>query len=145
MPASPQPLAHGRLRQKDAARRALGRRGERLAAAYLQDRGFAVIERNARTRHGEIDLIAFDGTTLVFAEIKTRRGTRVGGPPRPDQRPLAGLRGRQRLRLRRLAAAWLADSTRSRPYAERIRFDAIGVLLDAADAPPRIEHVECAW
>jgi putative endonuclease len=145
MSATPHaPATPDRHRRTLDGRRALGRRGERFAAAYLQRRGFAPLERNARTRHGEIDLIAFDGTTLVFAEVKARR-VAGGGSPRPDQRPLAGLGLRQRMRLRRLAAAWLADSTRRRPYAERIRFDAIGVLLRADDRPPRIEHVEGAW
>jgi putative endonuclease len=146
MSATPHaPPTPDRHRRTPDARRALGRRGERFAAAYLLRRGFAPIERNARTRYGEIDLIAFDGTTLVFAEVKARRVAPGGGPPRPDQRPLAGLGLRQRMRLRRLAAAWLADSARRRPSAERIRFDAIGVLLRADDRPPRIEHVEGAW
>lgn len=126
-------------------RHALGRRGEELAARHLRKRGFAVIERNARTRHGEIDLIAFDGSTLVFAEVKTRR---VGGAQRAlreDQDPLAALGTRQRTRLRRLAAAWLAEQARSGPFAEIIRFDAIGVVTDARGRVRRIEHVEDAW
>lgn len=126
-------------------RRTLGRRGEDLAVEHLRRRGFAVLERNARTRHGEIDLIAFDGTTLVFAEVKTRR---IGGAQRvarPDQHPLAGLDARQRARLRRLAAAWLAEGAHRRPFAETVRFDAIGVVLDAAGTPREIEHLENAW
>ena len=47
-------------------RHALGRLGEQLAAAHLERLGFAILARNARTRYGEIDLIAFDGHTLVF-------------------------------------------------------------------------------
>jgi hypothetical protein len=47
-------------------RRALGSLGEQLAEAHLGRLGFSVLERNVRTRHGEIDLIAFDGSTLVF-------------------------------------------------------------------------------
>src|SRR5947208_15569229 len=53
----------------DDRRRALGRLGEELAAAHLSARGFRILERNARTRAGEIDIIAFDGHTLVFAEV----------------------------------------------------------------------------
>jgi hypothetical protein len=55
------------------------------------------------------------------------------------------LRGRQRARLRRLAAAWLRQRGRSLPFAETIRFDAIGVLLDADGAVAHLEHVEGAW
>lgn len=126
-------------------RRALGRRGEDLAVEHLRRRGFAVLERNARTRHGEIDLIAFDGTTLVFAEVKTRRIGGAKGTPRDDQAPFAGLGTRQRARLRRLAAAWLADEQRSRPFAETIRFDAIGVVLDTGGMLREVEHLENAW
>jgi putative endonuclease len=108
--------------------------------------GFALLERNARTRHGEIDLIAFDGRTLVFGEVKTRR---ILGSPRrrfgPDEQPLAGLRPRQRARLRRLAAAWLHDETHTRPMAHTIRFDAIGVTVDARDHLVSLDHVEGAW
>jgi putative endonuclease len=98
-----------------------------------------------RTRAGEIDLIAFDGQTLVFAEVKTlrvRAPTTRGGS---DRQPLQWLRHRQRSRLRRLAVAWLSDETRVRPTARTIRFDAIGVTIDAADRLVRLEHIEGAW
>jgi putative endonuclease len=127
-------------------RRALGRLGEELAVAHLQRLGFALLERNARTRHGEIDVIAFDGHTLIFVEVKTRRIT--AGPRRrtgPDEQPLAGLRPRQRARLRRLATAWLYDETHVRPTAHTIRFDAIGVTVDATGALIRLDHIEGAW
>jgi putative endonuclease len=127
-------------------RRALGRLGEEFAAAHMERLGFALLERNARTRHGEIDLIAFDRRTLVIGEVKTRR---VHGSPRrkggPDELPLAGLRPRQRARLRRLAAAWLYDETHTRPTAHTIRFDAIGVRVDARDNLVSLDHVEGAW
>lgn len=103
-----------------------------------------MIARNARTRHGEIDLIALDGCTLVFVEVKTRllgaRQRRV----RCDQEPLAGLSARQRARLRRLASAWLRVKRR-RPAAATIRFDAIGVLLDTSGRLRGLDHLEAAW
>jgi putative endonuclease len=126
-------------------RRELGRRGEELAADYLHRRGYLVLDRNARTRYGEIDLVVRDRQALVFVEVKTRRIGRSQRAPRNDQAPLAGLGARQRARLRRLAAAWLADEQRSRPFAETVRFDAIGVVLDAGDTLRRIEHIENAW
>jgi putative endonuclease len=118
-----------------------------VAARLLDARGFRVLARNVRTARGEIDLIAFDGRTLVFAEVKTRR---VRGARRQARRedllPLAGLRRAQRARLRRLAAAWLsARSEDSRPYAQEIRFDAIGVVLDGAGRAVEVEHIENAW
>jgi putative endonuclease len=126
-------------------RSALGSHGEDLAAAHLSALGFSLIGRNVRLQRGEIDLIGFDGSTLVFAEVKTRRIGASQRTPRADQRPLDGLRPRQRARLRGLAATWLADEQRSRPFAETIRFDAIGVVLDTSGRLRRIEHVEGAW
>jgi putative endonuclease len=126
-------------------RRALGALGERLAAGHLERLGYAILARNVRTRHGEIDLIAFDGRTLVIVEVKTRKvGTRAQRI-RPDQQPLAWLRPRQRARLRRLAAAWLADEKHVRPTAHTIRFDAIGVVLDYKGRLLRLDHIEGAW
>ena len=124
---------------------------------HLERRGFAIVDRNARTRYGEIDLIAFDGVVLAFVEVKTRRAPahrrREPGTPPPagsstQQRnsiaPLEGLRPQQRARLRRLAAAWLA--ARPTPlYARDLRFDAIGVVIDQANRLLSLDHIEGAW
>lgn len=61
-------------------RQRLGSLGERLAVAELERRGYRVIERNFRSRLGEIDLVAEEGEDLVFIEVKTRRGTTHGLP-----------------------------------------------------------------
>ncbi|MDQ6810945.1 MAG: YraN family protein [Actinomycetota bacterium] len=126
-------------------RRALGRLGEELAAGHLQRLGFSIVARNVRTRHGEIDLIAFGGQTLVFCEVKTRRVSPGQGGVRPDQRPLAALGPRQRARLRRLAAAWLREGGQARPAARTIRFDAVGVMLDGRGSLVQLDHIEGAW
>jgi putative endonuclease len=125
-------------------RRSLGRLGERLAAAHLERRGLRVIARNVRTRHGEIDLIAFDGETLAFVEVKTRRSGGLGGRV-PAGEPFAALHARKRARIRRLALAWLRDRKRDRPSAGTIRFDAIGVVVDRRDRLILLEHLEAAW
>jgi putative endonuclease len=140
-PAGPPPRAS----RPGARRHELGRLGEELAAAHLSDLGFAVLARNARTRHGEIDLIAFDGQAIVFAEVKTRRaiaGAQLAGA---WEEPLARLGPRQRARLRKLAVAWLADPGRVRPSARTIRFDGLGVTVDSAGRLVRLDHVEGAW
>jgi putative endonuclease len=126
-------------------RRELGRLGEELAAAHLARLGFSVLARNARTRRGEIDLIAFDGQVMVFAEVKTRRATAEARHACAQAEPLAALRPRQRARLRSLAVAWLADAGRARPNAQTIRFDGLGVTVDGADRLVRLEHIEDAW
>lgn len=131
-------------RQSDR-RRKIGRCGERLAAEHLCRLGYSTLCRNVRTRHGEIDLICFDGHTLVFAEVKTLRVREGPGAPRAHEQPLSWLRRSQRRRLRRLAVAWLSSENRPRPSACAIRFDAIGVTLDAAGDLRRIDHVEGAW
>jgi putative endonuclease len=126
-------------------RRALGRVGEDLAARHLGRLGFSILARNVRTRHGEIDLIAFNGSTLVFVEVKTRRVSSHARRVRPEQEPLAGLRPRQRARVRRLAVAWLSADGARRPSARTIRFDAVGVIVDASDRLLRLDHLEAAW
>lgn len=122
----------------------LGRLGEHLAASHLERLGFAIVARNVRTRYGEIDVIAFDGRTLAFVEVKTRRARRRWELA-PEEQPLAWLRPRQRARVRRLAAAWLQAQSRDRPSAHTIRFDAVGVVVDDADRLVCLDHLEGAW
>lgn len=126
-------------------RHTLGRRGEALAVEHLRRRGCTVLARNARTRHGEIDVIVRDRDAIVFVEVKTRRVGALQRAVREDQLPLARLGTRQRARLRRLAAAWLAQTRGERRPAHAIRFDAIGVVLDERGRVRVIEHVEDAW
>jgi putative endonuclease len=116
-------------------RQQLGRLGERLAAEHLQRLGYAIVARNHRTRFGEIDLIASDGTTLVFCEVKTRRGRAS---------PWDALHESKRAQVRRMASAWLAE-TQDRPHAAQLRFDAIGIGIDARGRLTRLDHVEDAF
>ncbi len=143
----PPPRSSGRAGDGRAEenRRRTGRLGEELAAAHLEGQGYRLLARNVRTRRGEIDLIAFDGRTIAFVEVKTRRVNSSAGSTRPDQKPLTRLGQPQRARLRRLAAAWLSEETRTRPSARTIRFDAIGVIIDVRGALLEIEHLEGAW
>jgi len=127
------------------ARNRLGRIGEGLATAHFQRLGFRVLARNARTREGELDLIVFDGETLVFAEIKTRRSAAGAARLDPHETPLAGLRAGQQRRIRRLACAWLADSAQRRPHARKLRFDAVGVVVDGRGRLVSLEHLEGAF
>lgn len=61
-------------------RRDLGAFGERVAAAHLEAKGYRIRARNFRCREGEIDIVAEDGETLVFVEVRTRRGNALGTP-----------------------------------------------------------------
>lgn len=64
----------------DSGRKRLGAAGERLAATWLEARGFRIVRRNWRCPYGELDLVAESGGELVFVEVKTRRGTSMGLP-----------------------------------------------------------------
>src|SRR5918997_6967028 len=102
----------------------LGRRGEELAAAHFSRLGYRVLARNHRTRFGELDLILADEAerTIVFCEVKSRR---LGSGDWRDN-----LHERKRKQVRTMAAAWLAEAT-DRPLGAELRFDAVGVTLDA--------------
>jgi putative endonuclease len=117
-------------------RHRLGRVGEQIAAEHLERLGYAIVARNHRTRWGELDLIAADEARLVFCEVKTRRlGTST---------PFDGLRDAQCRRVRRMAAAWLAEEQR-RPHVAELRFDAIGITIDATGRLIALEHLEGAF
>jgi len=73
-------LDAGGQRRADGGRGELGRRGEDIAAERISTRGYRVIDRNFRTREGEVDLIAWNGPVLTFIEVKARRGRAYGLP-----------------------------------------------------------------
>ncbi len=108
----------------------IGRTGERVARAYLSERGWHVHDANWHCRYGEIDLVASAGGVLAFIEVKTRTSTAYG-------HPLEAITARKLARLRRLAGAWLAEH--DAPH-ERIRLDLIAILAPAG-GPVRLEHV----
>jgi putative endonuclease len=120
------------------ARHRLGALGEKLAADHLIRRGFQIIERNYRTRWGELDIVAYDGETIAFVEVKTRRMSS------PERDPLEAVRWNKRSRIRKMAGRWLIERT-NRPYADELRFDAIGVTFDPSGRLVGIEHLEGAF
>ena len=122
------------------ARRRTGKIAEDLVAERLAAAGWEIVERNARTRYGELDIVARDGRTLVFVEVKAGREGASFGP----ERPILAVDARKQRRVRKLATAWMAERRRIPPYAE-IRFDAIGVTFDRADRPVDVEHIEGAF
>ena len=115
----------------------LGRIGEDLAVAHVERLGWRVLDRNYRTRLGELDLIAVAGEALVFCEVKTCRAGRKA--------PWENLHERKRSQVRRMAGIWFACAGRARPYFAEVRFDAIGVVLDGADELVRLDHLEGAF
>ena len=113
----------------------LGRAGEDLAALYLADRGWVIVDRNVRfSRDGELDIIASRGGVLAFVEVKTRR-SRAFGIPAEAVTPT-----KQR-RIRGLAQRYLAER---RPRARSVRFDVIEVEPNARGAF-LLRHLEDAF
>jgi putative endonuclease len=122
----------------DNRRRQLGDAGEQLAADHLARRGFQILDRNYRTRWGELDIVACDERTIVFCEVKTRIAPRAG------RDPLESVHPRKRAQVRRIAGRWLADRS-DHPRVSDLRFDAIGVTLTSDGRLLRLDHVEAAF
>jgi putative endonuclease len=121
------------------ARQRLGRRAERLVADGLRHQGWCIVERNVRTASGEIDLIALEGSTLVFVEVKAGRAGSSLGP----ERPAFAVGPRKQLRLRRLAREWLAER-RGPSGVSGYRFDVVGVSF-GEDGLPDVDHIRAAF
>ncbi|HVE77060.1 MAG TPA: YraN family protein [Actinomycetota bacterium] len=107
--------------------------GEDAAARYLQRLGIRVVERNFRTRFGEIDIVAMEGCRLIFAEVKTRR-------PGQTSSPIEAVGYRKQQQLRRLAESYIAIR---RPAFKDCRFDVLGVTESHGDL--EILHIEDAF
>lgn len=109
---------------------ALGRLGEDLAAAHLARLGLTVLERNYRSRQGEIDIVARDGNVLVICEVKTRSTDLFG-------HPLAAVDHRKLRRMRKVAMDWVSERG---VWPSAIRFDVIGIV-ESSPGRPVLEHL----
>lgn len=129
--------------QVTAARRQLGGHAERLVAARLEQAGWSIVDRNVRPDEvrGEIDLIAIDGATLVFVEVKARRAGSALGP----ETPAMAVGARKRAKLRGLAAAWLRERGYEVPPHRELRFDVVGLRVDAVGRVTEYEHLRGAF
>ena len=108
----------------------LGQRGEQLAAEYLEQAGFRVLDRNYRCSEGEIDIVAAEHRVLVACEVKTRSSLQYGTP-------LEAINPRKLRRLRRLAVRWVLTHG---VIFDQLRVDVVGVLK-LPDGNFSIEHV----
>lgn len=122
------------LRRPAAADR-LGDRGECAAAKYLEAQGFRILERQHRGHFGEVDLIAIDGDTLVFVEVKTRARTSAGDPTEAVDLP----------KQRKITKSALAYLKRKAWLERRCRFDVVAILWDAGGGRPAIKHYRSAF
>ena len=112
----------------------LGAHGEQIAAAYLTDSGLRLLDRNWRCREGELDIVAREDDSLVFCEVKTRRGVGYG-------LPVEAVTSAKQRKLRVLAQRWLAVHDE---HAPDLRFDVIGVLVRSS-GPAAVTHLRAAF
>lgn len=106
---------------------------------YLQEKGYALVERNYRTRHGEIDLVVRGEKSLVFVEVKLRRGTGFGDP-------LEAVTPKKQAKVRMMAEQYLAEKGEDFSAGfDEVRFDVVGILLLQGAGKPEVRHVEDAF
>ena len=112
-------------------RKKLGNRGEKIAAKFLRKQGYQIIEKNYRSRLGEIDIVAKEDESIVFVEVKTRCSTDFGLPEE-------ALSYDKRRRLSKLALGYLAHR---RIKDTNCRFDVVSILMDNNRAN-KVNHIK---
>ncbi len=125
----------GWLTKRLFERKSLGSRGEDAAAGFLKRQGFRIIERRYDSPLGEIDIIAVDGRTIVFVEVKTRTSGAAGHPTEaigPTKQ-------------RRMTQAALAYLKAKRLLRNSARFDVVAVKWPSEASRPVIEHYKNAF
>lgn len=113
----------------------VGERGEDLAASFLKGQGYRIIDRNYKTRMGEIDLVARDKDTLCFIEVKTRSSTVFSLPQESVTI----------YKQRRIAKAALMYLKQNNLLEEKARFDVVSVVCANQDAAASIELIKNAF
>lgn len=116
-----------------AAAQALGEEGERIAALWLAQRGWRILDRRFRNGHRDLDLVAEREGLVAFVEVKTRRGKDFG-------HPVEAVNWRKQRELVRSASVWIA---RHGNGEQTFRFDVVGVLMSNGVA--QVRHVENAF
>jgi putative endonuclease len=112
-----------------AAHNELGRWGEDLAAAFLEEKGYELIERDWKSGHHDLDIVAKDGSTLVIVEVKTRRNRLYGNPEEAID-----------YRKRRSLLSAINHYTKSHRIYSQVRFDIISIVGNMGEKP-EIDHI----
>lgn len=110
------------------SKRKIGNIGEDVAEKFLRQQGYVIVEKNFYYRHGEIDIVAMEGKTLVFIEVKSRRSERFGSPEEsvtPKKQEL----------LRRTAEGYVASKNLTNIEC---RFDVVAVMMKEGKAECRL-------
>jgi putative endonuclease len=123
------------LTEKLTVKKSLGERGEDAAARHLKRKGYRILVRHLESRLGELDIVAVDGRTVVFVEVKTRASTDAGPPAEAiDDR-----------KQRRMTQSALAYLKANRLLDHAARFDVVAITWRDDSASPTIEHIENAF
>ncbi|NDC53905.1 MAG: YraN family protein [Planctomycetia bacterium] len=117
------------------SRDTVGRRGEDEAARYLRSIGYRIVATRERVLRGDIDIVALDGRTVVFVEVRSRSDTSHGHPAET-------VGWQKQRRVAQLATAYIR---RHRLEDCSVRIDVVTVTFDAADGGPRVEHFQNAF
>ena len=120
--------------QQKSGNSSLGEMGESIAATFLKGAGFSIVDRNFRCVCGELDIVARDGRTIVFVEVKCRNNQNYG----PPQLAVTPFKQRQ---ISKAALVWLS---KRRLYDAEARFDVVAIVLHESDLP-EIEHIRNAF
>lgn len=112
-----------------AAHNELGKWGEDLAAAYLQDKGYVIVERDWKSGHHDLDIVAREGSTLVIVEVKTRRNRLYGNPEEAID-----------YKKRRSLLSAINHYTKSHRFSSHVRFDIITIVSNIG-YKPEIDHI----
>ncbi|MFA5384483.1 MAG: YraN family protein [Eubacteriales bacterium] len=113
----------------------LGRRGEDEAVSYLRKKGYLLLQRNYRCPLGEIDIIAREGKTLVFIEVRSRSSDRFGTPQESVNR-------KKILKIYKVAQYYLKAVQKEE---EPVRFDVLALLFDIENQLKHLDHIKGAF
>lgn len=120
--------------QEKRGNSSLGAIGESIAVTFLKGQGFTIVERNFRCVCGELDIVAREGRTIVFVEVKCRNNENYGSP----QLAVTPFKQRQ---ISKAALVWLSHR---KLYDAEARFDVVAILVHRGELP-QIEHIRDAF
>jgi putative endonuclease len=124
-----------RLKTRLFPKQSLGQRGERAAAKFLRRKRYKVLHRGYRILGGELDIVAVDGRTVVFIEVKTRVSHHAGSPAE-------AVDIHKQRQLTQLALAYLR---RYHLLDYSARFDVVAIIWPTDQRRPKIEHIKNAF
>jgi putative endonuclease len=116
------------------SKREIGNEGEELACAYLESKGWRILERNYFFEHAEVDIVAYDDTAIVFVEVKLRSNTKFG-------QPFEHVTDDKVENIFKASEAWMYERKMD---GSPMRFDIVGIVQEKNEAP-EFNHIEDAF